>query len=48
MVSEASKSRFSSSYTACVHEVALGETDICIGNFWMTPQRLVRNLCRVS
>lgn len=34
-VSEASKSRFSSSYTACVHEVALGETDLCIGNFWM-------------
>ena len=29
-----------SSWTACVHEVALGETDICIGNFWVTIQRL--------
>ena len=24
----------SSSFTACVHEVALNETDLCIGNFW--------------
>lgn len=24
-----------------VHEVALGETDLCIGNFWMTSQRLL-------
>lgn len=26
----------SSSFTACVHEVALGETDLCIGNFWVS------------
>lgn len=33
-VSNASKSRYSSSYSACVHEVALNRTDICVGNFW--------------
>jgi hypothetical protein len=33
-VSNASKSRYSSSYTACVHEVALNRTDLCVGNFW--------------
>ena len=33
-VSNDSLSRYSSSYTACVHEVALNRTDICIGNFW--------------
>ena len=26
---------------AGVHEVALGETDMCIGSFWMTSQRLL-------
>jgi hypothetical protein len=30
-----------SSYTACVHEVALNETDFCIGNFWITNERLL-------
>lgn len=33
-VTDTSRSRYSSSFTACVHEVALGETDLCIGNFW--------------
>jgi hypothetical protein len=40
-VSKASKSRYSSSFTACVHDIALGETDLCIGNFWTTPERLL-------
>ena len=40
-ITAASRARFNtSSFTACVHDVALNETDICIGNFWMTPQRL--------
>uniref|UniRef100_A0A7S0WG46 Ionotropic glutamate receptor C-terminal domain-containing protein n=1 Tax=Hemiselmis tepida TaxID=464990 RepID=A0A7S0WG46_9CRYP len=37
---EQSRSLFSSSWTACVHDVALGRVDICVGDFWMTPQRL--------
>ena len=41
-VSEASKSRYSSSYDACVHEIALGHTDLCIGSFWMNTDRLRR------
>jgi ABC-type amino acid transport substrate-binding protein len=28
------------SFTACVHDVALGEVDLCIGNFWVTIERL--------
>lgn len=28
-----------SSFTACVHEVALNGTDICVGNFWPTADR---------
>ena len=28
-----------SSFTACVHEVALGNTDMCWGNFWPTATR---------
>ena len=39
VASNASKSRFSSSFTACVHDIALGETDLCIGNFWATTER---------
>jgi hypothetical protein len=26
----------SSSYTACVHDVAIGQVDLCVGNFWPT------------
>ncbi len=39
-ISPSSRARFNSSFTACVHDVALNETDLCIGNFWMTAQRL--------
>lgn len=28
-----------SSYTACVHEIALGNTDLCVGPFWVTAER---------
>jgi hypothetical protein len=29
-----------SSFTACVMDVAVGNIDLCIGNFWMTVERL--------
>ena len=29
-----------SSYTACAFDVMLGRTDMCIGDFWVTSQRL--------
>lgn len=29
-----------STYSACTHQVALGESDLCIGNFWVTSERL--------
>ena len=32
---------FGSSYTGCVHMVALNETDLCIANLWVTSQRLL-------
>ena len=28
-----------SSYTACVHDVGIGNTDMCWGNFWPTATR---------
>ena len=28
-----------SSFTACVHEVAIGATDMCWANFWATATR---------
>jgi hypothetical protein len=28
-------------YTACVKDVALGKTDLCIGDFWQTTERLI-------
>ena len=35
-----SRDRFpSSSYTACVHDVAVGNFDICIADLWLTPER---------
>ena len=40
-VSTKSSTRYSSSYTQCVHEVALNETDLCIGAFWTTSERLL-------
>ena len=36
-----SSSRYSSSFTACVHQVALNETDLCIANFWVTTERML-------
>lgn len=38
---EESRSMFASSFTACVHQVALGEADLCIANFWMTSARML-------
>jgi hypothetical protein len=38
-ISPQSRARFASSYTACVHEVAINGTDLCIGNFWVTAER---------
>ena len=28
-----------SSYTACVHDVAVGNFDICLADLWITPER---------
>lgn len=28
-----------SSYTACVHDVAVGNWDICVADLWLTPER---------
>ena len=25
-----------SSFTACIHDIALNNTDVCVGNFWTT------------
>eukprot|EP01043_Picozoa_sp_COSAG02_P070858 COSAG02_NODE_12716_length_1504_cov_5.242670_1_plen_449_part_10 len=30
-----------SSFSACVHAVAIGQTDMCIGNFWLTNDRML-------
>jgi len=38
---ESRASHPNSSFTACVHEVALNGTDLCVGNFWQTPARLL-------
>ncbi|CAE8739850.1 unnamed protein product [Polarella glacialis] len=39
-VSEASEQRYlQSSFTACIHELALKTTDACVGNFWPTLDR---------
>mmetsp|Transcript_54149 Transcript_54149/g.127272 ORF Transcript_54149/g.127272 Transcript_54149/m.127272 type:complete len:653 (-) Transcript_54149:170-2128(-) len=34
-----SKQKFQSDYTACVHDVALGNFDLCIADLWLTPER---------
>ena len=31
-----------SSYTACVHDVALGTYDFCLADMWVTPDTLQR------
>jgi len=38
-VSEGSKDKFLSPWTACYHDISLGSTDVCIANFWSTPSR---------
>eukprot|EP00816_Leptocylindrus_hargravesii_P013442 CAMPEP_0196825104 /NCGR_PEP_ID=MMETSP1362-20130617/92860_1 /TAXON_ID=163516 /ORGANISM="Leptocylindrus danicus, Strain CCMP1856" /LENGTH=525 /DNA_ID=CAMNT_0042205481 /DNA_START=47 /DNA_END=1624 /DNA_ORIENTATION=- len=41
-VSALSMSKYStSSYTACIHDVALGLVDFCVGNFWPTGERFL-------
>ena len=32
----------SSSWSACVHDVALNRTDLCIGDFWELPERVLK------
>jgi hypothetical protein len=29
-----------SSYTACIHDVLVGKVDLCLGDFWVTSERL--------
>ncbi|CAE7031211.1 GLR3.4 [Symbiodinium natans] len=36
---EQSRRKFASSYTACVHDVAVGNFDLCIADLWLTPER---------
>lgn len=38
-ISETAKWHSPSSYTACVREVDMGGTDLCVGPFWVTPSR---------
>jgi len=40
-ITEKSYSKYSSSYTACVHDISLGELDMCVGAFWTTTERLL-------
>jgi len=39
-VTRASYAKFSSEWTACAHDVAIGYLDLCIGNFWITGERI--------
>jgi hypothetical protein len=39
VVSASSVTKHSSLWTGCVEDVARGETDMCVGDFWQTPQR---------
>jgi len=40
-VSNTSKEQFPNNYwTACVFDVAVGNADMCIGDFWVTPKRM--------
>ena len=38
-MSEESLGKFDESWSACVHDVALNRTDLCVGNFWATSER---------
>ena len=33
-----------SSYTACAYDVLLGNTDVCLGDFWVTAQVRIPSL----
>jgi hypothetical protein len=44
-VTDTSRTRYSSSFTACVHEVALGETDLCVS---LTPARSHSNASHLA
>ena len=39
-ISQRSRSQYLSSYTACVLDVALNNTDLCVGGHWATDERL--------
>eukprot|EP00930_Biecheleria_cincta_P039767 TRINITY_DN27305_c0_g1_i1.p1 TRINITY_DN27305_c0_g1~~TRINITY_DN27305_c0_g1_i1.p1 ORF type:complete len:626 (+),score=81.02 TRINITY_DN27305_c0_g1_i1:54-1931(+) len=38
-LSNATQRKFSSTYSGCVHDVALGNIDICLGDIWATEER---------
>ena len=38
-VSQRSVDKTGSSWTACVYEIALGTTDVCVADYWTTPAR---------
>lgn len=39
-VSQASRTKFGSLWTACANDVGAGRLDLCVGNFWPTPERI--------
>ena len=39
-ISDKSLSRFNSTYTACAHDIGIGEVDLCVGAFWATVSYL--------
>jgi len=39
-VTKASGAKFSSSWTACANDVSLGYLDLCVGNYWITTDRI--------
>lgn len=36
---QGSRAKFQSSYTACVHDIAVGNFDICVADLWRTHER---------
>merc|ERR1712224_710392 len=38
-LSNASRRKFGSTYTGCVHDISLGNLDLCLGDFWDTLER---------
>jgi len=41
-ISEKSMSKYNSTFSQCVHDVAIGELDLCIGPFWITSERALQ------